>query len=275
MKEGAARKILVGAGLLFVFVFSALPFFWMVLVSISGSPDFLIRQPFGFTWNNYAGILQEENLHFLQYLRNSLIVATATAILSTLIGALAAYGMSRVSFIGKLPILLSILALSMFPQISFVGYLYRLMAEIGWINSYRALIFPYVAWTLPFALWMLLSYFSQIPVEIDQAAMVDGASRFQVLFRIILPISLPAFLSTGLLLFMLAFNEFLFALMLTTDFTARTVTVGVALFQGLHGEIPWGYIMAASVISSIPLILIVLFLQRFFIQGLTGGAVKE
>ena len=275
MKEGAERKILVGAGLLFVFVFSALPFFWMVLVSISGSPDFLIRQPFGFTFHNYAGILQEENLHFLQYLRNSLIVATATAILSTLIGALAAYGMSRVSFSGKLPILLSILALSMFPQISFVGYLYRLMAEIGWINSYRALIFPYVAWTLPFALWMLLSYFSQIPVEIDQAAMVDGASRFQVLFRIILPISLPAFLSTGLLLFMLAFNEFLFALMLTTDFTARTVTVGVALFQGLHGEIPWGYIMAASVISSIPLILIVLFLQRFFIQGLTGGAVKE
>ena len=275
MKEGAERKILVGAVLLFVFVFSALPFFWMVLVSISGSPDFLIRQPFGFTFHNYAGILQEENLHFLQYLRNSLIVATATAILSTLIGALAAYGMSRVSFSGKLPILLSILALSMFPQISFVGYLYRLMAEIGWINSYRALIFPYVAWTLPFALWMLLSYFSQIPVEIDQAAMVDGASRFQVLFRIILPISLPAFLSTGLLLFMLAFNEFLFALMLTTDFTARTVTVGVALFQGLHGEIPWGYIMAASVISSIPLILIVLFLQRFFIQGLTGGAVKE
>ena len=275
MKEGAERKILVGAGLLFVFVFSALPFFWMVLVSISGSPDFLIRQPFGFTFHNYAGILQEENLHFLQYLRNSLIVATATAILSTLIGALAAYGMSRVSFSGKLPILLSILALSMFPQISFVGYLYRLMAEIGWINSYRALILPYVAWTLPFALWMLLSYFSQIPVEIDQAAMVDGASRFQVLFRIILPISLPAFLSTGLLLFMLAFNEFLFALMLTTDFTARTVTVGVALFQGLHGEIPWGYIMAASVISSIPLILIVLFLQRFFIQGLTGGAVKE
>lgn len=275
MKEGAARKILVAAGLLFVLVFSALPFFWMVLVSISGSPDFLIRQPFGFTWNNYAGILQEENLHFLGYLRNSLIVATATAILSTLIGALAAYGMSRVSFSGKLPILLSILALSMFPQISFVGYLYRLMAEIGWINSYRALIFPYVAWTLPFALWMLLSYFSQIPVEIDQAAMVDGASRFQVLSRIILPISLPAFLSTGLLLFMLAFNEFLFALMLTTDFTARTVTVGIALFQGLHGEIPWGYIMAASVISSIPLILIVLFLQRFFIQGLTGGAVKE
>ena len=275
MKEGTARKILVGAGLLFVFVFSALPFFWMVLVSISGSPDFLIRQSFGFTWNNYAGILQEENLHFLQYLRNSLIVAAATAILSTLIGALAAYGMSRVSFGGKLPILLSILALSMFPQISFVGYLYRVMAEIGWINTYRALIFPYVAWTLPFALWMLLSYFSQIPVEIDQAAMVDGASRFQVLSRIILPISLPAFLSTGLLLFMLAFNEFLFALMLTTDFAARTVTVGIALFQGLHGEMPWGYIMAASVISSIPLILIVLFLQRFFIQGLTGGAVKE
>ncbi len=275
MKEKAARKILVGAGLLFVFVFSVLPFFWMILVSISESPDFLIRHAFGFTWNNYSSILQEENLHFLQYLRNSLIVAAATAILSTLIGALAAYGMSRISFGGKISILLSVLALSMFPQISFVGYLYRLMAEIGWINSYRALIFPYVAWTLPFALWMLLSYFSQIPVEIDQAAMVDGASRFQILSRIILPISIPAFLSTGLLLFMLAFNEFLFALMLTTDFTARTVTVGIALFQGLHGEIPWGYIMAAAVVSSFPLILIVLFFQRFFIQGLTGGAVKE
>jgi multiple sugar transport system permease protein len=275
MKERAARKILVRVGLLFVLVFSAVPFMWMVLISFSESPDFLIRQTLGFTWNNYAGILQEENLHFLYYLRNSLIVAAGTAVLSTLVGALAAYGLSRVSFRGKLFIVLSVLALSMFPQISFVGYLYWFMAEIGWINSYPALIFPYAAWTLPFAMWMLLSYFSRIPVEIDQAALVDGASRFQVLGRIILPISLPAFLSTGLLVFMLAFNEFLFALMLTTDFHARTVTVGIALFQGLHGEIPWGYIMAASALSSIPLILIVLFSQRFFIQGLTGGAVKE
>jgi multiple sugar transport system permease protein len=119
-----------------------------------------------------------------------------------------------------------------------------------------------------------MSYFSQIPREVDKAAQIDGAGRFQILFRIVLPMALPGFISTILLLFIFSFNEFLFALMLTTDHTARTVPVGIALFQGLHGELPWGYIMAASTIACIPVVLLALIFQRRIIQGLTRGAVK-
>jgi multiple sugar transport system permease protein len=169
---------------------------------------------------------------------------------------------------------LTVLAFSMFPQICIVGYLFKIMSSLGLINTFSALILPYISWSVPLALWLQMSYFSQLPHDIDNAARVDGANRSQVLIKVILPIALPGFLSTVLLLFMFSFNEFLFALMLTTDHAARTVPVGIALFQGLHGELPWGYIMAASVISCIPIVLIALAFQKRIIQGLTRGAVK-
>lgn len=262
-------------GFAFVLIFSLSPFVWMAAVSFSKSPDFLIREKFEFTLSNYKDILMLETLHFPDYLLNSFIITSATAVLSALIGGLAAYAVSRLSFKGKMLIIMSVLAFSMFPQISIVGYLYSLMSRLGWINTYRAIILPYVAWTLPLALWIMLSYFSQIPKEIDEAALVDGAGRFKILTKIILPLGMPGFLSTLLVVFLFAFNEFLFALMLTTDYRARPITVGIALFEGLHGQIPWGYIMAASIISSIPVIVIALFFQKRLIYGLTGGAVKE
>ncbi|MDL1955944.1 MAG: carbohydrate ABC transporter permease [Candidatus Desulfofervidus auxilii] len=275
MKEERLKKIILYFGLFFLLIFCLMPVCWMIVISLSKSPDFLINGNFVLTIKNYLDILKVKNLHFLDYLKNSLIVSSITAIFSTIIAALAAYAISRLNFPGKIFIILSVLALSMLPQISIIGYLYEFMSDIGLINTYNALIFPYIAWCLPLGLWMLLSYFSQIPDEIDKAALIDGANRLQILFKIILPIILPGLLATILLLFIFSFNEFLFALMLTTDYRARTIPVGIALFEGLHGEIPWGYIMAASVISSIPVILIALFFQKYIIQGLTGGAVKE
>lgn len=266
---------MLSLGTLFVLGFCLVPFVWMVIISLSKRPDFLIRNISPFTLANYIDVLSLENLHFLDYLKNSVVVAGGTAIVSGVIGALAAYAVSRISFPGKIALIFGVLGLSMFPQICIVGYLYKFMSSLGWINTHTGLILPYISWSLPLALWILMSYFSQIPRELDRAAHIDGANRLQVLFKVILPIALPGFLSTILLLFMFSFNEFLFALMLTTDFRARTVPVGIALFQGLHGELPWGYIMAASVISSIPVILIALFFQRHIIQGLTHGAVKE
>jgi multiple sugar transport system permease protein len=247
----------------------------MVIISFNKRPDFLLQQLPLFTLDNYRDILRLENLHFLDYLRNSVVVSGLTAIFSAVIGACAAYAVSRISFPGKIVLILVVLGLSMFPQICIIGYLYKFMSNFGWINTYHGLITPYIAWSLPLALWILMSYFSQIPGELDKAAQIDGASRLQILFKVTLPLALPGFLSTILLLFMFSFNEFLFALMLTTDYRARTVPVGVALFQGLHGELPWGYIMAASVISSIPVILIAVIFQRHIIQGLTHGAVKQ
>ncbi|HHE04531.1 carbohydrate ABC transporter permease [candidate division WOR-3 bacterium] len=275
MKDEIIRKGMLTAGIIFLVFFCIGPFIWMIVVSLSDSPDFLVRGQYIFTLKNFIDILNIRNLHFLDYLRNSLFVAGLTSIFSATIGAFAAYAISRIDFRGKILILVSVLGLSMFPQISIVGYLYKIMSSIGWINTYNALVFPYIAWTLPLSLWLMLSYFSQIPSEIDRAALVDGANRIQVFSKIIIPIGAPGFLSTVLLLFMASFNEFLFALMLTTDFRARTIPVGIALFEGLHGEIPWGYIMAASLISSIPVILLALFFQRYIIRGLTGGAVKQ
>jgi len=274
MSERRIKKLLKLTGISFVLIFCLFPFLWMVIISLSERPDFLLHRSLRLTITNFVDILSIENLHFLDYLKNSFLIASITALVSTLIGALAAYAISRISFRGRTLLVLTVLALSMFPQICIVGYLFKLMTRFGLINTYGALILPYIAWSLPLALWIQMSYFSRIPVELDKAAQVDGASRIQTLFKVILPIAMPGFLSTILLLFMFSFNEFLFALMLTTDHTARTVPVGISLFQGLHGELPWGYIMAASVISCIPVILIALIFQGRIIQGLTRGAVK-
>jgi len=274
MNEKKIRKLLLLSGIIFVSVFCLAPFCWMLVISFSTRSDFLLHQNLHITMTNFLDVLSTKSLHFLDYLKNSFVVASITAFFSTLIGALAAYAVSRISFSGKTTLILTVLALSMFPQICIVGYLFKIMSTVGLINTHSALILPYISWSVPLALWLQMSYFSQLPSEIDKAAQVDGASRMQVLTRIVLPIALPGFMSTVLLLFMFSFNEFLFALMLTTDHTARTVPVGIALFQGLHGELPWGYIMAASVVSCVPVIMIATIFQRRIIQGLTQGAVK-
>ncbi len=274
MKEKKTKKLLLTAGIIFVSAFCLTPFCWMVVISISERPDFLLQESIRVTISNFLDIFSVESLHFLDYLKNSFLVASIASFISALIGALAAYAVTRISFSGKHMLILIVLALSMFPQICIVGYLFKIMSGFDLINTYPALILPYISWSLPLALWLQTSYFSKIPEELDKAAQVDGASKLQILFKVLLPIALPGFLSTILLLFVFSFNEFLFALMLTTDHMARTVPVGIALFQGLHGELPWGSVMAASVISCIPVIFIALFFQKRIIQGLTQGAVK-
>jgi multiple sugar transport system permease protein len=188
---------------------------------------------------------------------------------------LAAYAVTRLTWSGKRIFMVFVLALSMFPAISLISYLFKLMSALGWINTYLALILPYVAWTLPLSLWILVSYFAQVPRELDKAAFIDGCTRLQVLLKIIFPVAAPGIFSTLLLAFIFAFNEFLFALMLTTDHSSRTIPVGIALFEGLYGQLPWGEIMAAATLSIIPVVLLTLVFQRRIIQGLTQGAVKE
>ena len=273
MSEEKIKSFLTIVFSIFALLFTLMPFLYMLLVSLNFEPDFPTTG-FDFTLSNYSSILQVKSLHFLDYLRNSLIVSATSAFITVFISALAAYAITRLELRGKTFILLFILAISMFPQISLIGYLFELMANIGMINTYPALILPYVAWILPLSLWILTSYFAQIPKELDKAAVVDGCSKLQVLFKVIFPVTLPGLFSTLLLSFIFAFNEFIFALILTIDHRARTVPVGIALFEGLHGEIPWGNIMAASVVAIIPVVAITLIFQRYIIQGLTRGAVK-
>ncbi len=275
MREEAVKKMLLILGIVFMLAFCTAPFVWMTTVSLSRNPDFLSGGvAFAATLGNYVDVLTIKSLHFLEYLRNSLAVSGTVAAACAIVAALGAYAVSRLEFRGRLVLSLAVLAFSMFPQISLIGYLYKLMRSTGLINTYIALIFPYIAWTIPLGFWILLSYMMQIPKGLDDAALADGAGRFLIFRRIILPIAAPGLLSAALLVFIAAFNEFLFALMLTTDQSARTVPVGIALFEGLHGQIPWGYIMAASTIASLPLVILAVFFQKYVIQDVTRGALK-
>lgn len=275
MRGSWGKAFVLYAGAVLTAVFCLGPFAYMAVTAISERPDFLRPgAEFSFTLDHLRTVLFSDSLHFPAYLLNSLLVSALTAFVTVSVASVAAYAFTRLPMRGKAVLLMAILAVSMFPPVSLVSYLFRSMSALGWVNTYQALVLPYVAWTLPLSLWILVSYFSQIPRDIDRAAIVDGCSRLQVLVRIILPVAAPGVFSTALLAFIFAFNEFLFALMLTTDHHARTVPVGIALFEGMHGEVPWGEIMAAATVTTVPVVLLTLVFQRRIVQGLTRGAVK-
>jgi len=275
VNEDAFKKTVILATAAATVLFCLAPFGYMILTGFSRYPDFFSPEtPWVVTLSNYRAVMFSESLHFTAFLRNSIIVSAASAVISVFFASLAAYAITRLALPGKLLFMFLILALSMFPPVSLVGYLFKLMTALGWINTYPALIFPYVAWTLPLSLWILVSYFSSIPRDLDHAGLIDGCSRLQILFKIIFPVAAPGIFATLLLAFIFAFNEFLFALMLTSDHAARTIPVGIALFEGLHGQIPWGEIMAAATLATVPVVVLALIFQRRIIQGLTRGAVK-
>lgn len=255
--------------------FCIVPFLYMVVVSLLRSPeDFIYGFGAGPSLSNYVSVFSTSSLHFGRYLLNSMAIAGLSSIISVAVAALAAYGVTRVRYRRKVLILMGVLCLSMFPQISQVGFLYEMTTRLGWINTYRGLVLPYVAWILPLSFWFLTSYFSRIPLDLDRAALIDGCSRLSALFRVVLPVAMPGLVSTLLLAFIFGYNEFLFALLLTSDEAARTLPVGIALFEGLHGQIPWGTVMAASTVATVPVVLLVIFFQRRIVEGLTRGALK-
>jgi multiple sugar transport system permease protein len=275
MKEEKLKKTLLFIIAVFMLAFCIIPFLWMIVVSFSKKPDFLSEQvSYVFTLNNYFEIFTSNAVHLIAYLRNSIIVSGLSAFFTTIIASLSAYSITRLKFPGRIILPVFLLGVSMFPQISLLGYLFKIMANLGWINTYYSLLFPYITLSLPLALWIMLSHFSKISKELDNAALIDGAGRLKILNRIILPVSLPGLFSAFILSFIFSFNEFLFALMFTIDYKARTIPVGIALFEGLHGQIPWGYIMAAAVIAVLPIIIIIALFQKYIMQGLTEGAIK-
>lgn len=275
MSETGVKKTLLFLGAAATLIFCLGPFVYMVLTGLSAAPDFLRpEQAFVPTLVHFRSVLTSASVHFLHYLINSLVISAVSAAASVAIAALGAYALTRLQMPAGRPMMLIILGISMFPPISLIGYLFKLMSALGWMNTYPALILPYVAWTLPLSLWILVSYIDGVPRDLDRAGLVDGCSRLGILLRIILPVAAPGVLATFLLAFIYAFNEFLIALMLTIDAAARTVPVGIALFEGIHGQVAWGEIMAAATLTTIPVVILTLIFQRRIIQGLTRGAVK-
>lgn len=264
------------AGAVAMTIFCLGPIVYMALTAMSHRPDFLAPGAgFAFTAAHFLEVLRTESLHFPEYFRNSLVVSGISAFFSVSVAAPAAYAVTRLAIPGRVAVLFAVLAVSMFPQVSLVSYLFKLMTAMGWINTYAALVLPYTAWILPLSLWILTSYFSRVPRDIDRAALVDGCGPLEALWKVIVPVAAPGIFSTALLAFIFAFNELLFALMLTTDHRARTIPAGIALFEGLHGETPWGAVMAAATLTVVPVVALTLVFQRRIIQGLTRGAVKE
>lgn len=260
----------------FILVFTIFPFYWAFVSSIS--PDTQIgRSPVRYwperiDWSHYEYVF--ENGSFLRALRNSIIVSTSVVLISLAFGAFAAYALGRMRFRGRTPTLYLILSMTMFPQIAILGSLFQQIRRFQMYDRLPALIITYLTFTLPFTVWVLTNFFRAMPGELEEAALVDGASPFRTFWQILLPLALPGLVTTGLLAFIQAWNEFLFALTFTLT-RARTVQPAIASFGGAtQFDVPWGNIMAASVTVTIPLVVLVLVFQRKILGGLTAGAVK-
>jgi len=251
------------------------PFYYAILTSFkSGTALFEVNYwPTMFSWDNYAAVFQ--NGSFPRNLLNSVIVATLTVALALLFAVTSSYALSRVRFRGRSLLLLTILSVSMFPQIAVLSGLFEVIRVFGLFNTLWGLIFSYTIFTLPFTVWVLTTFMRELPLEIEEAAIVDGATPWIIITRVFMPLMWPALVTTGLLAFIAAWNEFLFALTFTSSNATRTVPVAIALLSGASQfEIPWGTIMAASVIVTVPLVVLVLIFQRKIISGLTAGGVK-
>ncbi|GAA6742634.1 carbohydrate ABC transporter permease [Thermus antranikianii] len=261
----------------FVVVYSAFPFYWAVISSFKPSdalfasnPSFL---PLPFTLDHYRNVFLQAN--FGRNLLNSLMVAGGATLLSLTLGVLAAYALGRLPFPPKNAVLYLVLAMTMFPQIAVLGGLFMLLRQAGLFNTHLGLILSYLLFTLPFTVWVLVGYFKGLPRELEEAAYVDGATPLQTLVRIMLPLTGPGLVTTGLLAFIAAWNEYLFALTFTVGDKVKTVPPAIASFGGATPfEIPWGSIMAASVVVTVPLVVLVLIFQQRIVAGLTAGAVK-
>jgi trehalose/maltose transport system permease protein len=254
---------------------SVFPFYYAILTSFkTGTALFEIDYwPKSFSLFNYTNVLTTGS--FPRNLFNSLFVSSVVVAISLLLGVTAAYALGRISFRGRGALLLLILSVSIFPQVAVLAGLFELIRTLGIINTPFALIFSYMIGALPFTVWILTTFIRDLPIEIEEAAIVDGATPWKIITKVFLPLMWPALVTTGLLAFIGAWNEFLFALTFTSNNDQRTVPVAIALLSGgTRFEIPWGTIMAASVIVTVPLVVLVLIFQRKIISGLTAGGVK-
>jgi len=266
-----------------IFVYMLFPFYWALNSSFK-SENQLMQTPatfvprdaegnISFYFENYKAIFR--NSTFVLSILNSTLVAGLTTFIALLIGSFAAFALGKLRFKGKKITLYMILAMTMFPQVTVLSGLYAMITTLG-LSARPSMIITYLIFTLPFTTWVLTSFFKELPVEIMQSAQVDGATPFQTFYMILLPLTAPALVTTGLLSFIAAWNEYLFALTFTSvEPAARTIPVAIALFSGeVARQEPFGEIMAAAITVTIPVVILVLIFQRKIVAGLTAGAVK-
>ncbi|MBK8082707.1 MAG: carbohydrate ABC transporter permease [Devosia sp.] len=277
-KPEGRERMGIGIRILILFpimVFVLFPFYWVIITSFKTTAQISQRQ--SIFWPSPGTLTQYQELifnsPFLIWLGNSILVAALSTIISVAVAALAAYALTRLKFLGAGLLTTAILITYLLPGTLIFIPLYQTLSDLGLINSYGALLTTYPTFLVPFATWVLIGYFRSIPVELEEAAMIDGASRLYAFIRITLPLAAPALLSVALFAFTNAWNEFLFAFVFITSESLRTLPIG--LQSMVVGDIlPWGELMAASLLTAIPVAILYMYAQRFLVGGLTVGAVK-
>jgi ABC-type glycerol-3-phosphate transport system permease component len=248
--------------------------YWAAVASLTPAAALFGRAalvPSGLVLDHYRAVFSERQLGTAVW--NSLVVAGTTTLLCVPLGALCAYALARVPFRGRTIVLMSVLAISMFPQISIVSPLYLLLRDLRLIDTYTGLVLPYLTFAMPLTIWLLVGFFRQLPRELEEAASMDGASRRQTLWNVVLPLAWPGLATTAILTFLYCWNEFLFALCFTLGPEHYTVPVAIALFRGQY-EVPWGEILAGALVATLPVAALIFAAQRRIVAGLTSGAVK-
>jgi ABC-type glycerol-3-phosphate transport system permease component len=265
MARAAAALLLAGVGF---------PLYWMIASSLAPEAQLFESPPlvpFAPVFDHYRAIFGARD--FLVPIRNSLIVAGLTTALAVPVAALCAYAIARLPLPGKQTLLALVLAVSMFPQISIVAPLYLVLRELRLLDTYPGLVLPYLTFSMPLAIWLLTGFFRQLPPDLEEAAMLDGATRLRALRDVVWPLARPGLASTAILTFLYCWNEFLFALSFTLGPDHHTVPVAIALFRGRY-QVPWGEVLAAAVVATIPVAVLVIAFQRGIVSGLTSGATK-
>ena len=258
-----------------IILFCLFPFYWLVNTSLKSGPDLSSASllPPSPTLRNYQSIF--ENADFTKALLNSAIVSLITTALALIVGSFAAYALARLRFPGKFFVLALILSITTFPAIAIAAPVFKLWTDVGLFDTKIGLIIPYLTFALPLATYILTSFFREIPKDLEEAALVDGATNFQAFYKVVIPLAAPGLATAGILTFIFAWNEFLLAVTLTSSTDARTVPAAIAFITGsVQFERPLGTISAASVVITIPLIVLVLLFQKRIVAGLTAGAVK-
>ncbi len=263
-------------GIALIVLYCLLPFYWMVVSALRRQSDLFSNSvlPAPPSFENFTSAFSANN-GFIRGLINSVLIAGVTTIAVLVIGILAAYVLARVEFRGKGIVLAAIIATSMFPGVSLLVPLLKLFVSIDWINTYQAMILPDMSFALPLAVWLLTAFFKQMPYELEEAAQIDGCTPAQAFRKVILPLAAPGVFTTAILTFITVWNEFIVALSVTNEPTVRPATVVVSLFTGQYGfDQPFGTQMAAGVVVTVPLVIMVLLFQRRIVEGLTAGGVK-
>jgi multiple sugar transport system permease protein len=274
-EHSPTRKTLWGFAAIGVLIYALIPVIWIISLSLKdpaslGDGSFL---PTHWTLNNYSTVFK--TAFFTSALRNSIGIALIATVIALAFASMAAYAITRLDFPGKSLILAGALAISMFPAISIVGGLYNVWRQIGLYDSWIGLILPYLSFSLPLSIYILSAFFREIPWDLEKAAQMDGATPMQAFRRVILPLAIPGVFTAGILTFIAAWNDFLFANVLTSTDASRTAPVALAFFRGASQFTdPSGAIAAGAVVVTVPILIMVLIFQRRIVSGLTAGAVK-